>query len=92
MKWYIFDQDVIDFLSNGGKFDLLPFSWGEETEADFPQWPSALLEHKPVQRDFSAEPLPNFAAGLVIYNGPEALTLGENIYAVPWFWLAQPRA
>jgi predicted AAA+ superfamily ATPase len=41
---------------------------------------------------FLKELLPNFAAGLVIYNGPEALTLGENIYAVPWFWLAQPRA
>ena len=33
---------------------------------------------------FLKDLLPNFASGLVIYNGPDVLTLGENIYAVPW--------
>jgi predicted AAA+ superfamily ATPase len=28
--------------------------------------------------------LPNWTAGLIIYNGSDVLTLGENVYAVPW--------
>jgi len=36
---------------------------------------------------FLKDILPNFAAGLIIYNGPEILTLGKDIYAVPWAML-----
>lgn len=33
---------------------------------------------------FLKDLLPNWAAGLIIYNGSEIITLGKNIYAVPW--------
>ncbi|MCU0579297.1 MAG: ATP-binding protein [Desulfobacterota bacterium] len=33
---------------------------------------------------FLRDLLPNWGAGLIIYNGPEVKTLGENIHAVPW--------
>lgn len=38
---------------------------------------------------FLKDLLPNFERGLVIYNGPDVLTLGENIYAVPWTAFSQ---
>lgn len=33
---------------------------------------------------FLKDLLPNWGAGLIIYNGPEVKTLGEKIYALPW--------
>ncbi|NIO05578.1 MAG: DUF4143 domain-containing protein [Proteobacteria bacterium] len=33
---------------------------------------------------FLKDVLPNWTAGLVVYNGSDVLTLGRNIYAVPW--------
>jgi predicted AAA+ superfamily ATPase len=36
---------------------------------------------------FLKDMLPGLSAGLIIYNGKEVVTLGENIYAVPWFLL-----
>jgi hypothetical protein len=33
--------------------------------------------------------LPNFAAGFIVYNGSDVLTLGERVYAVPWTALAE---
>jgi hypothetical protein len=33
---------------------------------------------------FLKDNLSNWGAGMVIYNGAEVLTLGQNIYAVPW--------
>jgi len=34
---------------------------------------------------FLKDILPGLSAGLIIYNGKEVVTLGENIHAVPWF-------
>ena len=34
---------------------------------------------------FLKDVLPNLSAGFVVYNGAEIVTLGKNIYAIPWF-------
>ena len=39
-------------------FDLLPFTWGEENEKEFPQWITHLPEHEPPSRLRPANPLP----------------------------------
>ena len=36
---------------------------------------------------FLKDIVPNWAAGLVIYNGPEVIKLGKDIYAVPWMMI-----
>jgi len=33
---------------------------------------------------FLRDVLPNWTAGLIIHNGSDVLTLGQNVYAVPW--------
>jgi predicted AAA+ superfamily ATPase len=34
---------------------------------------------------FLKDLLPNWGAGLIVYRGTEVLSLGKNIYAVPWY-------
>ena len=33
---------------------------------------------------FLKDVLPSWTAGLIVYNGPDVLTLGKDVYAVPW--------
>jgi hypothetical protein len=33
---------------------------------------------------FLKDVLSNWTAGLIVYNGSNVLTLGQNVYAVPW--------